>query len=335
VRLIERRRFLIGAGALAAAPLVRGQRRLPVLGILSPNRLPPPTFLANNPFINRLRALGWSDAQTLTIERAYGEGREEALPSLAEALVRKRVDVIWAVGPEAAVAAARATRSIPIVFWGVALPVEQELVDSLARPGRNVTGVSWYQGPGVDMKRLEALREIASAAKRLAHLYVPTAGATVSGQPLRSPGIALFAKAAESLGFHIRRFDVSTEPELKLAFSDILDWNADALTSAATTLTSRERGSIVDFANRNRLPAGYGNKVFAEAGGLISYGATDGSSFPRCAEYVDMILRGAAPIELPVDIPRDYELVLNVKTAKALGLDVPRSLLLRADKVIE
>ena len=330
-----RRRLILAAAALAAAPIVRGQRRLPVLGILSPHHLPPPTFLANNPFSNRLRALGWSEAQTLTIERAYGEGREDALPSLAEALVRKRVDVIWAVGPEAAVAAARATKSIPVVFWGVALPVEQELVDSLARPGRNVTGVSWYQGPGVDMKRLEALREIASEAKRLAHLHVPTAAATVSGQPHRSPAIAPFAEAAGAMGFLIRRFDVTTVSELRAAFGDIVAWNPDALTSAATTLTFRERGSIVDFANRNRLPAGYGNRVFAEAGGLMSYGAADGLSFPRCAEYVDMILRGATAAELPVEIPRDYELVLNLKTAKALGFTVSQPLLLRADRVIE
>jgi len=257
------------------------------------------------------------------------------LPSLAEALVRRHVDVIWAVGPEAAVAAARATKSIPVVFWGVALPVEQELVDSLARPGRNVTGVSWYEGPGVDMKRLEALREIASTAKRLAHLYVPTAAATVSGQLRQSPGIALFAEAAGAMGFLIRRFDVTTASELRAAFGDIVAWNPDALTSAATTLTSREHRSIVGFANRSRLPAGYGNKVFAEAGGLMSYGAKGESLLPRCAEYVDMILRGATPAELPVDIPREYELLLNVKTAKALELAVPRSLLLRADKVIE
>jgi len=332
---MSRRRFLLAAGALAAAPLVRGQRALPVLGILSPNHLPPPTFLANNPFINRLRALGWSEAQTLTIERAYGEGREEALPSLAEALVRRHVDVIWAVGPEAAVAAARATKSIPVVFWGVALPVEQELVDSLARPGRNATGVSWYEGPGVDMKRLEALREIAPAAKRLAHLFVPTAAATVSGHPHRGPAIAPFAEAAGAMGFLIRRFDVTTVSELRAAFGDIVAWNPDALTSAATMLTSRERGSIVGFANRNRLPAGYGSKVFAEAGGLFSYGATDGPSLPRCAEYVDMILRGASPADLPVDIPRDYELVVNLATAKAIGVTIPESLLLRADRVVQ
>jgi putative ABC transport system substrate-binding protein len=335
VRAFERRRFLIAAGAMAAAPLARPQdrRRLPVLGILSSQHRPPASFISNNPFSNRLRALGWIEGQTLAIERAYGEGREERLPGLAEELARKRVDVIWAIGPEAAVAAARATRSIPVVFWGVPFPVEQGLVDTIASPGRNVTGVAWYAGPGVDTKRLEALREIAPHAKRLAYLNVPTAGATVSGDKLV---VALvFRHAAALLGFEIHDFPVATAADLQPAFDAILAWGAQALVVSGTIMTLRERHRIVAFANRHRLPSCFTGREFSDAGGLVSYAIVSAPTLERCAEQIDQILRGARPAELPVDIPQHYELILNLKTANALGLTIPQSLLLRADRVIE
>jgi len=331
---MSRRRFLLASSALVAASLARAQHRdrLPVLGVLNPSHLLPPEQLANNPFINRLRALGWIEGQTLSIERAYGEGREDALPALAETLVRKRVDVIFAMGPEAAVAAARATRSIPIVFWGVNFPVERGLVASLAHPGHNSTGAAWYADPSVDTKRVQILREAAPNATRLANLAVSTAGFRVDGGRL---DVDIFGPAAKAHGFELRRFVVDTPSDLEAAFDGMIAWKTQALVAAATMLTVRERRRIVEFANRHRLMACYGNRVFAEAGGLMSYGATEGPPFPRCAEYVDQILRGANPADLPVDIPRDYELVINLATAKAIGLTIPESLLLRADRVVQ
>lgn len=331
---MSRRRFLVTVGALAAAPLARGQKpgRRGVLGVLNPNPKPSRQFIANNPFSNRLRELGWVEGETLAIERAYGEGHEDRLPSLAEGLARRSVDVIWAVGPEAAVAAARATKLIPIVFWGVPRPEAYELVDSMSRPGRNATGIAWFDGPGVDTKRVEILRDFAPRAKRLAHLSVRTAGYTVSGRLLEQQ---FLPPAAETHGFELRQFSVGAAADLETAFGAMLEWKPDAMMSAATTITFRERRRIVGFAGQNRLPAAYANRAFVDVGGLVSYGAVDGPPLVRCAEYVDRILRGERPADLPVDTPRDVELVINLKTARALGVEVPQPLLLRADKVVQ
>jgi ABC-type uncharacterized transport system substrate-binding protein len=335
VRRIGRRQFLVAAGTLAAAPLAHGQQRAkrPVLGVLSPHRRPSPKFIADNPFSNRLRALGWIEGRTLDIERTYGEGREDLLPALAATLVRRRVDVIWANGPEAAVAATRATQSIPIVFWGVALPVEQGLVQSLARPGGNVTGVAWYAGPGVDDKRLEALRDVAPTVRRLARITVPSALATVSGDEIKVPPYGSLAAAA--LGFEERRFPVLTPADFEPAFGEIVKWGAEALDAWGTTLTVRESPRIVGFANRQRLPSSYTLRLFAEAGGLIAYAIEFAPTLVRSAEVLDRILRGANPAEIPVDVPRDYELTINLKTARALGLVIPQDVLLRAARIID
>lgn len=332
---IGRRWFLVAAGALAASPLARAQPggRLPTLGILSFQRRRPQSFIADNPFSNRLRALGWVEGRTLTIERAYTEGRDDLLPAAAERLVGARVDVIWAIGPEAAVAAARATKTVPIVFWGVPFPVEQGLIDTIARPGRNVTGVAWYAGPGVDTKQLEILKEIAPRAKRLAYLTVPTAAASVGGENVAYP--TDFRSAAVALGLEMHEFPVATVQDLEPAFAAILAWNAQALVVAGTIFTVGERQRIVDFANRNRLPSAFRGREFTEVGGLAAYSAVTAPTLERCAELIDRILRGARPADLPVEIPRDYELTLNLKTARTLGLEVPRSLHLRANRVIE
>jgi len=332
---IGRRRFLVAAGALAAAPLARAQsgKRLPTLGILSFQNRRTRKFIADNPFSNRLRALGWFEGRTLAIERAYTEGRDDLLPAAAARLVGARVDVIWAIGPEAAIAAARATKTVPIVFWGVPFPVEQGLIDSFARPGRNVTGVAWYAGPGVDAKQLEILREIAPHAKRLAYLVVPRAGASVGGGKVAYPPD--FGSAAASLGFDMREYPIATGADLEPAFAAILAWKAQALVVAGTILTVRERKRIVDFANRNRLPSAFRGREFTDVGGLAAYSSVTAPALERCAELIDRILRGARPADLPVDIPRDYELTLNLKTAKTLGLEIPQPLLLRANRVIE
>lgn len=314
--------------------MARGQKaaRLPKLGILNPHPQPSPQDLAKSPLRVRLRQLGWVDGETFVIEPAFGGGKEDRLPELAAELVRKRVDVIWALGPEAAIAAARATRTIPIVFWGVAFPVEQGLIDSLARPGRNATGVAWYSTPEVDGKRLELLREIAPAARRLAVLTVPSAIQTVAGGTAQIT--ASTSPAALKLGYEIRAFPVWKPEDFDGAFSAMLAWGVEALTVSGTTLTVRERFRIAEFAKKHRLPSTYTLRNFVEAGGLVSYAIDFIPTAALTADYVDRILRGAKPGELPVALPTGYELAVNLKTAKELGLTVPESVLLRADRII-
>ena len=333
---MDRRRFVAFVGSALAAPLVvraQAQRKLPVLGILSPHSEEPPEVSERSPFVKRRRELGWVDGKTLMVERAFGEGREDRLPELASALVAKKVDVIWALGPEAAVAAARATTTIPIVFWGVAHPIEQGLINSYARPGRNVTGVAWFATPEIDGKRLELLREIAPTAKRLAFISVPTAASTVGGGRAKIQSSS--ALAAQKLGYEFRAFPVEKADDFEPAFAAILAWGAQALSVAGTTLTVRARQRLADFAIRNRLPSAFTLSDFVEAGGLVSYAIDWRLTMAQTADYIDRILRGAKPADLPVDLPSRYEMAVNVKTAKALGLTIPQSLLLRADRVIE
>ncbi|MDH4094431.1 MAG: ABC transporter substrate-binding protein [Betaproteobacteria bacterium] len=332
---MRRRRFLLAAGALAAAPLARGQTgdRLPVLGILSPHSQLPAKAIADNPFTNRLRALGWVEGRNLRIERAYGEGREDRLPELAATLVRKEVDVIFALGPQAAMAAASLTRRIPIVFWGVSHPVEQGLVESLSRPGRNVTGIAFSAGGTTHTKGLEALRELSPGSHRLAIVSTPSAGYSLGRD--RRMHMLRIGPVAESLGWEMREFPVERTEDVEPAFAAMLDWRAQALVVGATTITFRERHRIAALANGSRLPNVYAMREFVEAGGLLSYGLELAPTHERVAHFVDRILRGANPADLPVEQPDKYELAVNLKTAAALGLTIPQSLLLRADRVIE
>jgi putative tryptophan/tyrosine transport system substrate-binding protein len=328
----SRRRFLLAAGTLAAAPLARGQqRRLPVIGELNPNPRPAPAAHAKRAWVVRLRELGWVEGVNYRHLGAHSEG-EAGLGERAEFLVRSGVDLIYAIGPEAAVAAARSTKTIPIVFWGVPYAVEQGLVVSLARPGRNVTGTAWTAGPGVDAKRLEVLKEIAPHARRLANITVPTAVRTVSGAKFDYP--PSMRLAAERLGYEKRDFPIAASADIEPALANILAWKAQAATVAGTMLTVRELKRLVGFTLRNRLPASFVARVFVEAGGLVSYGMTLEPTGYRLGEFMDKILRGADPGTLPVDVPRDYEMFVNLKTATALGLTVPQSVLLRADRVI-
>jgi putative ABC transport system substrate-binding protein len=333
MRPVSRRRFL-SAASLALAPLAaRAQEvvRRPALGILSPHPPPQGEELTKSPLRVRLRQLGWINGETIDLVPAFGYGREDRLPALAVELVAKKVDIIFANGPEAAVAAARQTQSIPIVFWGVAYPVEQELIESLARPGRNATGVAWFSNPEVDGKRLELLREIAPAAKRLASLSVPTAVQKVSGGTATFPPATPLA--ARRLGYEVQLFPVSRPDDFEEAFRAITDWSAQALTVAGTTLTVRERERIVRFAKAQRLPSAYTLRMFVESGGLVSYAIDWRPTHAQSADYIDHILRGAKPGDLPVTLPTGYETAVNLKTAELLGLKIPESILLRADWV--
>jgi putative ABC transport system substrate-binding protein len=282
-----------------------------------------------------LKALGWVEKQNLAIEGAYADYRLERLPALAEDLIRKRVDVIWAGNGAAAIAAARATGTVPIVFLGVPWPVENGLVESFARPGRNVTGISSYTGIEVSAKRLEFLREIAPHATRLSWILDPLSEVTVAGgrfdvRPLLDP-------AAKGLGYDVRYHYLHKVEDIDAVLAEILDWRAQAIMVAGSTATFAARERIAAFALQHRLPSATVMAALVDAGGLLSYFSATGltENITRSAEYVDRILRGARAAELPVQRPSTYELVLNLKTARALGLKVPRPLLLRADRTIE
>lgn len=329
-----RRRFLLGAGALAAAPLARAQERprLPTLGILSPHPRPTPEQSARLPYNARFKQLGWVVGKNLVVERPEHPAAEAALPAMAEELVRKRVDAIWAIGPEAALAAARATRTIPIVFWGVPYPVEQGLIQSFGRPGRNVTGVAFFAGEELVTKVLEVFRQIAPESTRIAALVTPSAGGTVDGGQYRAQ---LIVPAAQSLGFDYRTYSVSNAQQIDAALVEALNAGAQGIAAYGTTTTFRERYRIAGFANRHRLVSGSTQERFVEAGCLFSYGANTQKTALQTMGYVDKVLRGANPADLPVELPERYELAVNLGTAKALGLTVPRDVLLRADRVIE
>jgi putative ABC transport system substrate-binding protein len=283
----------------------------------------------------KLKALGWAEGQNLVIESAFADAKVERLATLAEELIRKRVDVILTYPDLPAISAARATRTIPIVFVNVSWPVEQGLIDSYARPGRNVTGVSTYTSLEVSAKRLEFLKAVAPSATRLSWILSSPTEQTVDGAgfDLRPE----LSKAARSLGYEVRFHFVQKTEDLDPVFADILASRAQALSLAGNPAIFVARERIAAFALSNRLPTACAPLFLAEAGGLISYNAAGGgfAAIPLSLEYVDRIFRGARPADLPVERPSRYELVLNIKTAKALGLQVPPAVLLQASRVIE
>ena len=283
----------------------------------------------------KLKALGWIEGQNLVIESAFADAKVERLAALAEELVRKRVDVILAYPDLPAIAAARVTRTIPIVFVNASWPVEQGLVESYARPGRNVTGVSTYTGLEVSAKRLEFLKAVAPTATRLSWILSAPTEQTVDGAGFDNR--PLLGQAARSLGYDVRYHFVQKSEDLDPVFADILASRAQALSVAGNQAIFVARERIAAFALSNRLPTAAAGHWLVEAGGLLSYGAA-GAGFAAIQpslDYVDRIFRGARPADLPVEQPSNYELVLNLKTAKALGLQVPQSVLLRVGRVIE
>jgi putative ABC transport system substrate-binding protein len=333
---MNRRRFISGFSSVLALPslaIAQTAVKKPTLGLLYPN--PTVTFQQNllEFYSARLRELGWVVGENLLLENASSEGREDRLPSLAAALVAKQVDVIWVAGPEAAIAAARATKTIPIAFYGVGFPVEHGLVDSLARPGRNVTGFASLAG-SEPAKGIELLKEVAPKFSRLAWIGVETVVTTLAGGEVRvvRQGVE---DAAARLQLEIRRFSISQREDFDAAFAAIRDSRAQAMGIDFTALTFRERQRLADFAGRQLLPSVSAFREFVEAGGLLSYGANRRDMARRSFAYVDRILRGARPSELPIELPSSFELGVNLKTAKALGLTVPQSILVRADRVVE
>lgn len=335
MRQTRRRQFLIATGALLAAPRIAGaqaQTRLPVLGILNPDLTPTPQELAASPIYAALRKLGWVEGQNLRIERADADGREERLPELAAELARKRVDVIYTLaGPGAAMAAARATKTIPIVFFLGGDPVANGLVDTLARPGRNATGIA-YTHSGVILKEFELLKQLVPRLQRVASIIVPSLLRTVAGAYQSTDSTD---KAVNSLGITLQHFPVEQSEDFDAAFKNILAWRAQGLRVLNVPLTFRERSRFVDFAADNRLPCISSSPRWVETGALASYGPTFDGLRQRAISMVDRILRGAKPSDIPVELPTRYELAINLKTARALKLKIPQVILARADRVIE
>jgi len=283
------------------------------------------------PFHQGMRDLGYVEGRNLVIERRYAEGRLERYPALASELVALKVDVIVAsAGTPAALAAKQATGTLPIVFIGVGDPVTSGLVTSLARPGGNVTGLSVI-APELISKRLELLTQVVPGVSRIASLWRPGA----LEERTERDRLERAEVAGRALGVRLQFVEARSPTELDRAFSDITRARAGALIDLEGIVFWSERKRLVELAARHRLPAVYPVRDFVDVGGLMSYGADRADLFRRAATYVDRLLKGAKPSDLPVEQPTKFELVINVKAAKAIGLEVPASLLARADQVVE
>ena len=325
---IERRKFLATLGGAAAVwPLAaRAQQagRLPTIGYLGGGAAISQRAWVDA-FVQRLRELGWIDGRNVAIEYRWGEGRAERFAEIATEFVRLKVDVILAGGTEAAVAK-QATSVIPIVFPSAGDPIGSRLVASLARPGGNVTGLS-NLGSGLAAKRLELLREVFPELRRLAVML----NADYSGGVTESFEMDV---AARTLGLELIPLPIRRVEDIAPAFAG-LKGRAEGLYTIGDSLVHVHRLRINTFALAARLPTMFSQREFVEAAGLMSYGTNFPDLNRRAAEYVDKILRGAKPADLPVEQPTKFEFVINLTTAKALGLDVPPTLLARADEVIE
>jgi putative tryptophan/tyrosine transport system substrate-binding protein len=248
--------------------------------------------------------------------------------------VRKRVDVIFTASNESAVAAARATKKIPIVFWGVNYPVELGLVESLARPGGNVTGIALYVGPAEFTKTLDFLKEAAPNVRRLSYIFESSHVMRVDGTQWQLADDYI-ESAARRLGIESHQHALSREQDLDAIFAEILAVKADALYIDQSKFTIELSERIIDFATRNHLPTAFNRSDDVRLGGLLSYGPGIWESFQRATLYVDKVLRGANPKDLPVELPSSLHLAINRRTAKLLGLTIPQALLVGADEVIE
>ncbi len=322
VRLV----VLLALGILMAPLTSDAQRpvKVPVIGMLTSATAPHPAFEA---FQQELRALGYIEGQNITLEYRFAEGRFDQLPDLATALVQRQVDVIVTDGTSAALAAKNATQMIPIVMATSVSPVDRGVVDSLARPGGNVTGLA-FQPQELMGKLLELLREAVPGVTRVAFLWHPTntAGPAAMLQEME--------RAARALGVELQSLEVQGPEEFGRAFAAMTQEHVGALMILGSPVFLTHRTQIADLAVRHRLPAAFPGREFAEAGGLMTYGPSVQESFRRAATFVDKILKGSKPADLPVEQPMKFELVINLKTAKALGLTLSPMLLFQADEVL-
>ena len=333
---MRRREFItLLSGAAAAWPLAaRAQQatKVPRIGILSPGRseLPDPTLNMLNAFLQGLHELGYTEGQNLVIERQYADGRSDRLRELAAGLVGSRPDIIVALSTTAARPAKQATGTIPIVAVGMADPVADELVASLARPGGNVTGTT-FLGPELIAKRLQLLREVVPGRSRVAALWHPNAYSerTMAGV------LKEIEVAARTLGLQLQLVPAVGPDDLVGAFAAMAKEHADALIVMPSPMLFSQYGRIVSIAANSRLPAMGAAREFADLGGLMSYGVNQRDLARQTATYVDKIVKGARPAALPVEQPIKFELVINLKAARELGLTISREFLLVADDVVE
>ena len=328
----NRRRLIValGAGGLAApfSSFAQQQGKVWRVGFLSSRHV---DFLDTDnyygPFRQGMSELGYTDGKNLVIDWRFTDGKSERLPELAAELINLKVNVIVAAGSSATSAAQRATNSIPIVMATVPDPVGSGFVKSLAHPGGNITGLS-NLGSELGVKHFEMLLGVVPKLSRLAVLVNPT-----------NPSHAAFLKqiqvAAPRTGVTILSLNAGTPLEIENAFSQISRQKYGAVIVAPDTFFIQQRRQTAELAAKHRLPTISGIREYAEVGGLMSYGSNIGDQYRRAATYVDKILKGSKPAELPVEQPTKFELVINGKTAKALGLTIPQSLLVMADKVIE
>jgi ABC-type uncharacterized transport system substrate-binding protein len=275
----------------------------------------------------RLRELGYVEGKNIVIEYRYAKGKFERLPDLAAELVRLKVDVIVAGSPPAISAAKKASATIPIVFAAANDPVGTGIVSSLARPGGNITGLS-TMGPDLDGKRLELLKEAFPKVGRVAFLWQP--GPTRGNRVLTD-----MEAVAKALGLKLLSLEVRSLDDFESAFARAKRERAQALITTVGALINTQQRQVLDFAAKNRLPAMYSNSEFVEAGGLMSYAPNYEDLWRRAAAYVDKILKGAKPADLPVEQPTKFEFLVDLKTAKQISLTIPQKVLERADKVIK
>ena len=318
--MIDRRTFLAGTGALfLATPLAAETQqagKVPRIGVLGTNL---------EAFLQGLRDLGYVEGRNVVIEYRLDEGKPERLPALAAELVALRVDVIVTAGTVQALAAKQATTTLPIVFTQVGDPVASGLVTSLRRPGGNATGLSTLAQELV-AKCLEQLKQAVPGVSRVSVLRDESTGKNI----LKDTEVA-----ARALGVQLQVVEARGPADFDRAFSDMTRAHAGALAVLPTPMFFRERSRLVDLAAKNRLPTVFPYREFVDAGGLMAYGPNLADLSRRGATYVDKILKGAKPGDLPVEQPTKFDLVINLKTAKALGLTIPPSVLARADEVIQ
>jgi len=328
---MDRRDTVLALLALGAAPFATDAQEAAKVARIG--------YLSHNLALNRhlpeafrqgLRDLGYVEGRNVAIEFRDGEGKVQRLPALAAELVALNVDVIVTVSNTTALAAKQATRTVPIVFTAVANPVAAGIVTSLARPGGNLTGLASL-GSELVGKRLELVKQAVPGVSRVAVLWLPGALGERTEKDMRTGADV----AARALGVQLQFVEARDPADFDRAFSDMTSARADALTLLPSNMFLREHRRLVDLAAKNRLPAVYGSREFVDAGGLMSYGANQVDLYRSAATYVDKILKGAKPDDLPVEQSSKFELFINLKSANALGITIPKSVLTRADEVIQ
>ena len=325
--MIDRRTFLTGTGAvLLAAPFAAEAGKVYRIGFLGNSTVALETNLVG-PFREGLRELGYVEGQNIVIEYRWAEGKYERFPALIAELLAQRVEVIVTAGTPASLAVKKATTSVPLVMVAVGDPVATGLVASLARPGGNITGLT-STSEELDGKRLELLRQVIPRLSHVAVFWNPE-------NPTLLTSLKEMRTAGQTLRMKVQILEVRTPGELEETFKAIVRERPGALLVMADRLFLHNRQRIMDFAAKQRLPVVPGHPEMVEAGGLMSFGPSYPGMHRRAAYFVDRILKGGKPADLPVERPTKFELVINLKTAKALGLTIPPSLLGRADEVIQ